>query len=56
MKVVIKHARANNITALELTTSDFNVGALKMYEKSGWRLKRRVAYAGIFLRVLRKEI
>lgn len=56
MDAVDKHAKANGIAALELTTSDYNVGALKMYNKCGWRLKRRRIYEGILLHVLRKDL
>ncbi|KAF9460860.1 acyl-CoA N-acyltransferase [Collybia nuda] len=56
MDVVDKHAKANGIIALELTTSDFNVGALKMYKNNGWRLKRPRIYAGVLLHVLRKDL
>lgn len=55
MDAVMKHARANGIVALELTTSDYNVGALSLYKKDGWRLKEKMRYAGIFLNVLRKD-
>jgi hypothetical protein len=56
MEVLVNHARTNGIVALELTTSDFHIGALKLYEKCGWKLKRRWLYVGVLLHILRKDI
>ncbi|KAH8555821.1 acyl-CoA N-acyltransferase [Umbelopsis sp. PMI_123] len=42
IKVLITHAKKNDIQVIELGTSDVQYGAKKLYQKMGWREHHRV--------------
>jgi len=49
METVIAHARTSGLKALWLSTSEFHTAAVRMYQKSGWKLEltKNVWFVGI---------
>ncbi|KAG6835361.1 hypothetical protein H0H93_002149 [Arthromyces matolae] len=56
MTAVVSHARQHNLEALELTTSDYNLSALRFYKRIGWNITGRTNFHGFQIAVLRQEL